>query len=155
MLSLQLGCYDDHLCHGAGSSSSNPIPCSNYWRIQWSPRYNIRPTNWKWRTCNSGILFHFFFSFSLVSLDYVCLWLAMKLQVVHTLTDGTVPSQELISTIKRLYDTKLKVVIDCLLVYFYLLRVVLFLNSPSPQNQLPNIQSSVKYISPYSIVNLC
>ncbi|KAL8503143.1 hypothetical protein ACS0TY_022040 [Phlomoides rotata] len=33
-------------------------------------------------------------------------------QAVHTLTDGAVPSQELISTIKRLYDTKLKVIID-------------------------------------------
>lgn len=30
-------------------------------------------------------------------------------QVLHTLTDGTVPSQELISTIKKLYDSKLKV----------------------------------------------
>ncbi|KAK6120262.1 hypothetical protein DH2020_045953 [Rehmannia glutinosa] len=29
-------------------------------------------------------------------------------QVVHTLTDGTVPSPELVSTIKRLYDTKIK-----------------------------------------------
>lgn len=30
-------------------------------------------------------------------------------QVLHTLTDGTVPSQELIFTIKKLYDSKLKV----------------------------------------------
>ncbi|KAK4396118.1 hypothetical protein Sango_1448400 [Sesamum angolense] len=29
-------------------------------------------------------------------------------QVVHTLTDGTVPSPDLLTTIKRLYDTKLK-----------------------------------------------
>lgn len=30
-------------------------------------------------------------------------------QVLHTLTDGTIPSQELIFTIKKLYDSKLKV----------------------------------------------
>ncbi|KAL0338187.1 UNVERIFIED_CONTAM: Symplekin [Sesamum angustifolium] len=29
-------------------------------------------------------------------------------QVVHTLTDGTVPSPDLLTTVKRLYDTKLK-----------------------------------------------
>ncbi|GFP92170.1 symplekin [Phtheirospermum japonicum] len=29
-------------------------------------------------------------------------------QVVHTLTDGTVPSPELVSTVKRLYETKIK-----------------------------------------------
>ncbi|PIN09200.1 mRNA cleavage and polyadenylation factor II complex, subunit PTA1 [Handroanthus impetiginosus] len=32
----------------------------------------------------------------------------LVIQVVHTLTDGTVPSPELVSTIKMLYDTKLK-----------------------------------------------
>lgn len=30
-------------------------------------------------------------------------------QVLHTLTDGTVPSPELIFTIRKLYDSKLKV----------------------------------------------
>ncbi|KAL2541488.1 HEAT repeat-containing protein [Abeliophyllum distichum] len=32
----------------------------------------------------------------------------LLMQVVHTLTDGTVPSPELISTIRKLYDTKVK-----------------------------------------------
>lgn len=36
----------------------------------------------------------------------------MQFQVVHTLTDGIVPSPELVSTIKRLYDKKLKVTTD-------------------------------------------
>ncbi|GER55800.1 symplekin [Striga asiatica] len=37
-------------------------------------------------------------------------------QVVHTLTDGTVPSPVLVSTIKRLYDTKIKVtlILSCI-----------------------------------------
>lgn len=42
----------------------------------------------------------------------------MHLQVVNTLTDGTVPSPNLVSTIKRLYDTKLKVIMDNVL-YLY------------------------------------
>jgi len=33
----------------------------------------------------------------------------LKCQVLHTLTDGTVPSKDLISTVKRLHDSKLKV----------------------------------------------
>ncbi|KAL3654914.1 hypothetical protein CASFOL_000700 [Castilleja foliolosa] len=33
---------------------------------------------------------------------------ALVTQVVHTLTDGTIPSPELVSTIKRLYETKIK-----------------------------------------------
>lgn len=39
-------------------------------------------------------------------------------QVLHTLTDGTVPSQELIFTIKKLYDSKLKVNHSVLLIVF-------------------------------------
>lgn len=31
------------------------------------------------------------------------------MQVLHILTDGTIPSPELLSTIRKLYDTKLKV----------------------------------------------
>lgn len=37
-------------------------------------------------------------------------------QVLHTLTDGTIPTQELIHTIKKLYDSKLKVDHSVLLV---------------------------------------
>lgn len=36
---------------------------------------------------------------------------------MHTLTDGIVPSPELVSTVKRLYEIKLKVTIDSFL-YF-------------------------------------
>lgn len=36
-------------------------------------------------------------------------------QVLHTLTDGTVPSAELMFTIKKLFDSKLKVRVNCLL----------------------------------------
>lgn len=62
----------------------------------------------------------FFIYFSPIILDCaVCdwLWLLMQLQVVHTLTDGTVPSPDLVSTIKRLYVTKLKVIMDNVLTY--------------------------------------
>lgn len=51
----------DKLNHDAGSSSTNPITCSNYWPIPWSPWYSIWSTCWKWRACDSGLDFDIFF----------------------------------------------------------------------------------------------
>lgn len=51
----------------------------------------------------------------------------LHLQVVHTLTDGIVPSPELVATIKRLYDTKLKVSMDH---HLYMFTISIPIRSP-------------------------
>ena len=69
-----------------------------------------------------------FFSFScnLGLMACVWSWLLIQLQVVNTLTDGTVPSPNLVSTIKRLYDTKLKVTMYNVFFLFAICGFVLF-----------------------------
>lgn len=114
---LVWGSLNHQFCHCTGSSSSNSPTRSNYWRIYWSPWYNIRSTNRKWRPHTSGLVLYLFSPIILDCAVCAWLWLLMQLQVVHTLTDGTVPSPDLVSTIKRLYVTKLKVIMDNVLTY--------------------------------------
>lgn len=62
----------------------------------------------------------------------------LLLQVLHTLTDGTVPSQELIFTIKKLYDSKLKDVEILIPILPFLSKDEVLMNFPQVVNLPPD-----------------